>query len=145
MHQLTRVAKLVHYHIYLAVRSCCCFLQLLDCEANPALQLRLNLFLLLFLSLLSPNNFRAAGLKKKYLFLLIPFSSCQIQTRDGWVQSANATTALCRPLETTYSSYLLPYHHWAYENLCDLMNGSNFWSLKVWNGSRLSVMRKRSL
>ena len=42
-------------------------------------------------------QFRKGRLPEKVFGFV--FSSCQIRTRDGWVQSANATAVQCRPPE----------------------------------------------
>ena len=37
--------------------------------------------------------------------MVFVFSNCQIQTHDGWVQSANSTGVLCRPPVTSMSCF----------------------------------------
>ena len=60
-------------------------------------------FLVLSLSVLTPNKFRMAGSQRKMGLI---FSSGQkIRTRDSWVESANATSVLCPQLDFVNSDF----------------------------------------
>ena len=66
-----------------------------------------------------------------FFFLLVWFSSSQIRTWDGWVQSANATALLCHtPFHYTWTckradsgSHLTPYHSLAKAKLLTASRG----------------------
>ena len=66
-------------------------------------------FFLLFMSALTPNNFRTAGSLNMCIFLLLCYSCCQIQTRDSWVRSANSCSVLCRYPIRCHKSLLLQW------------------------------------
>ena len=57
-------------------------------------------FFCFFLRALTPNNEDGRFSEKAFFPSWFDFSISQIQTRDGWVRSKNATAVLCLKAET---------------------------------------------